>query len=60
MNIFDDQKEVKEFSALNVTALNLTPIPKHEILFTYLPKMNLIEYLCSVGGLIPMWFGFSV
>jgi hypothetical protein len=22
--------------------------------------MNLIEYLCSVGGLISMWFGFSV
>jgi hypothetical protein len=22
--------------------------------------MNLIEYLCSIGGLISMWFGFSV
>jgi hypothetical protein len=59
-DIFDFQNEVKEFSALNVTALTLTLTPKHEILFTHLPKMNLIEYLCSVGGLIGMWFGFSV
>jgi hypothetical protein len=33
---------------------------KHEILFTYLPKMNFVEYLCSVGGLVSMWFGISV
>jgi hypothetical protein len=45
---------------MNFSALSLKPTPKHEISFTYLPKMNLIEYLCSVGGLISMWFGLSV
>jgi hypothetical protein len=33
---------------------------KYEIIFTYLPKMDLVEYLCSVGGLVSMWFGISV
>jgi hypothetical protein len=37
-----------------------TKFPKIEILFTHLPKMNLIEYFCSIGGLISMWFGISV
>jgi hypothetical protein len=58
MDIPNSQRLVK--ASLNYTALWLTVIPKHEILFTYLPKMNLIEYLCSIGGLIGMWFGFSV
>jgi hypothetical protein len=34
--------------------------PKYEIIFTYLAKMNFVEYLCSVGGLVSMWFGISV
>ncbi len=34
--------------------------PKYEIVFTYLAKMNFVEYLCSVGGLVSMWFGISV
>ncbi len=33
---------------------------KYEIIFTYLAKMNFVEYLCSVGGLVSMWFGISV
>jgi hypothetical protein len=57
MNIFDTQKEI---SFWNLKALKLLFSPKYEILFSYLPKMNFIEYLCSVGGLISMWFGFSV
>jgi hypothetical protein len=60
MNIFDNQNEVKAFSLLNIKFLMLGLTPKYEILFSYLPKMNFIEYLCSVGGLISMWFGFSV
>jgi hypothetical protein len=32
----------------------------YEITFNYLPKMNLVEFLCSVGGLVSMWFGISV
>jgi hypothetical protein len=32
---------------------------KYEIIFTYLAKMNFVEYLCSVGGLVSMWFGIS-
>jgi hypothetical protein len=33
---------------------------KYEIIFTYLAKMNFVEYLCSVGGLVSIWFGISV
>ncbi len=33
---------------------------KHDLKFAHLPKMNLLEYFCSVGGLISMWFGISV
>jgi hypothetical protein len=33
---------------------------KYEIIFTYLAKMNFVEYLCSVGGLVSMWFGINV
>ncbi len=33
---------------------------KNEIIFNHLPKMNLVEYFCSIGGLISMWFGISV
>jgi hypothetical protein len=60
MNIFDTQQVVKSLFATNAKYLWLGISKKHEILFTYLPKMNFIEYLCSVGGLISMWFGFSV
>jgi hypothetical protein len=60
MDLFDTQQVIIGFSGLNVTAFGLSLLPKHEILFTYLPKMNLIEYFCSVGGLFGMWFGFSV
>ncbi len=54
MDFFDTQQGIIGSSALNVTVLALKIMPKHEILFTYLPKMNLIEYLFSVGGLISM------
>jgi hypothetical protein len=60
MNIYYSHREEYELSALNMNSLMFINLEKHEILFTYLPKMNLIEYLCSVGGLISMWFGFSV
>ncbi len=60
MNICDIQREERELSAFNINALSLIQPKKHDILFTYLPKINLIEYFCSVGGLISMWFEFSV
>ncbi len=60
MDIIKIEETPQEFSTSSLRALNLIIIKKHEILFNYLPKMNLIEYFCSVGGLISMWFGFSV
>jgi hypothetical protein len=60
MDTFESQNEVKVYSELNLSVLRFHLEEKHEILFTNLPKMNLIEYFCSVGGLISMWFGFSV
>ncbi len=32
----------------------------NEILVTHLPKMNFVDYLCSIGGLFSMWFGISL
>ena len=34
------------------------PIPL--VIVTHLPKLNFIEYLCSIGGFISMWFGYSL
>jgi hypothetical protein len=31
-----------------------------DISFTHFPKMTLIEYFCSIGGLFSMWFGISL
>jgi hypothetical protein len=46
---------------LNMMTL-FTPgkMDKNELMFTHLPKMYLIDYFCSIGGLISMWFGLSV
>jgi hypothetical protein len=60
MNIFYFQKEAKEFASLNTIGLKINPMPRYEILFTYLPKMNFVEYLCSVGGFFGIWFGVSL
>jgi hypothetical protein len=60
MNILVNQREEKGLSPLNINNLVFIRCKKYEILLTYLPKMNLIQYLCSIGGLISMWFGFSV
>jgi hypothetical protein len=61
MDFINKQQTVKQLqmSQLDCRALNIAESEKHEI-FTYLPKMSLIEYLCPVRGLISMWFGFSV
>jgi hypothetical protein len=60
MNFIKTEIFSKELSEFGIKILNIAPELKHEILFTYLPKMNLVEYLCSVGGLVSMWFGISV
>jgi hypothetical protein len=60
MKITNSQFRVKQFSDKGFRVIKLTAFRKNEILFTYLPKMNFVEYLCSVGGLISMCFGFSV
>jgi len=44
----------------NATLFKVAKSKNHELSVNYLPKMNLVEYLCSVGGLISMWFGISV
>jgi hypothetical protein len=48
-----------QFKFLDVKLFMPRKSTKYEINFFYLPKMNLIEYLCSVGGLVSMWFGYS-
>ncbi len=60
MDIINNQITTEELSVYSFRVLILNRFRKQEISFTYLPKMNLIEYLCSIGGLISIWFGFSV
>jgi hypothetical protein len=53
-------KSFNERKLLDIKGFRLYKSLKYEIVFTYLQKMNLVEYLCYVGGLISMWFGISV
>jgi hypothetical protein len=49
-----------QFKLFDIKVLGHFKTFKYEVIFTYLAKMNLVEYLCSVGGLLSMWFGISV
>ncbi len=37
----------------------LTKVEEKELLYIHLPKMDFIQYLSSIGGLISFWFGYS-
>ncbi len=60
MNVFVDQKSNARNPKRNTKLVSIITTRKFETLFTYLPKMNLVDYFCSIGGLISMWFGISV
>jgi hypothetical protein len=49
-----------QLKLLDIKILGHWKTLKYEIIFTYLAKMNFVEYLGSVGGLVSMWFGISV
>jgi hypothetical protein len=53
-------KYFHSFKILDIKSLRHLKSLKYEIVFTYLAKMNFVEYLCYVGGLVSMWFGISV
>ncbi len=53
-------KSLNSMKFFDIKYLILMKSLKYEIIFKYFPKMNLVEYLCSVGGLVSMWFGISV
>jgi hypothetical protein len=53
-------KYIHSFENLDIKSLGYLKSFKYEIVFTYLAKMNFVEYLCSIGGLVSMWFGISV
>jgi hypothetical protein len=57
---FNFIKYFHSFKIFDFKTLAHVKSPKYEIIFTYLAKMNFVEYLCSVGGLVSMWFGISV
>jgi hypothetical protein len=51
------------FDRTNITKIKVFSVgkaPGNEILLTHLPKMNLVDYFCSIGGLFSMWFGISL
>jgi hypothetical protein len=57
-----DEKSLTQnmYKDYDIKLFGLWKDPKYDIIFTYLVKMNFVEYLCSVGGLVSMWFGISV
>jgi hypothetical protein len=59
-NQFNSFQFTYENEVDDLKELYIQKSPKYEIVFTYLPKMDLVEYLCSIGGLVSMWFGISV
>ncbi len=60
MNIISDSQYYEGLKAIGFNLIYPRKTRKHEIFFFYLPKINFVEYLCSVVGLISMWFGISV
>jgi hypothetical protein len=58
-NIISSAQWYYNFRKLKISQLMPYKSDKYEITFNYLAKMNFVEYLCSVGGLISMWFGWS-
>jgi hypothetical protein len=48
------------FSAGRAKTFTVTKKSVPDISLTHLPKMNFVEYLCSIGGLFSMWFGISL
>jgi hypothetical protein len=38
----------------------LVKVAEKELLYIHLPKMDFIQYLGSIGGLISFWFGYSL
>jgi hypothetical protein len=51
---------VSEYNKAKISAVIPSKTTKNEIIYNHLPKMNLVDYFCSTGGLISMWFGISV
>jgi hypothetical protein len=47
--------DIRKYSMLSLRKTEL-----FEVCFTHSPKMNFVDFLCSMGGLISMWFGISV
>jgi hypothetical protein len=52
-NRFDD-------NFLNWIKILLIKVAEKELLYIHLPKMDFIQYLGSIGGLISFWFGYSL
>jgi hypothetical protein len=59
-NFMSSSKYNEEYTKDMISFFIPYKMAKIEIKFSHLPKMNLVEYFCSVGGLISMWFGISV
>ncbi len=60
MNINVDQSLRDIRNSRNAIIVKIKIYLEFETLFIYLPKMSLVDYFCSVGGLISMWFGISL
>jgi hypothetical protein len=46
--------------ANKMTVIYICKIEEKELFYIHLPKMDFIQYLSSFGGLISLWFGYSV
>jgi hypothetical protein len=57
---FDRSNQYEKSNALKKRFFFLSKRLGNEILLRHLPKMNFVDYLCSIGGLFSMWFGISL
>jgi hypothetical protein len=44
----------------NLTFIRIQKLPERELIYNHLPKMDLMQYFGSIGGLIAFWFGYSL
>jgi hypothetical protein len=57
---FERLHKNEKSNALSEKIFSLRKRDGNDILLTHLPKMNFVEYLCSIGGLFSMWFCISL
>jgi hypothetical protein len=56
-DIISSSQYMTQLNRVKIKSFSPFETRKNEIVLTHLPKINLVEYLSSAGGLIMMWYG---